>query len=299
VIVTRGSMAAPAALDDDQWRAIRTYAGNMWMTALMTSLVWSRGEYPLVRMLLGDEALARYAAPMTLFAAGIQVVMLVVAGATPYLTELWGQGRYDSVVHLARRITNLQLLLCGIVALTFTFMSSELLRLVFGESYRNSEDLLPVLSLGLLGLALSAPNHLLQLATDARFSRTIATAGIVALFALAIVAIPLFGLKGAALARALTMAGVALVTGWTAIGRWGLRILPLRGTAITMAAVVAGIVLVVGDHSLGLLQRVAGLCAGVFVLAITMRGDLIDVIGVMTLRRARAYRIPGMQTSGG
>src|SRR6185295_9974015 len=123
VIVTRGSIAAAAALGDDQWRAIRTYAGNMWMTALMTSLVWSRGEYPLVRMLLGDEALARYAAPMTLFAAGIQVVMLVVAGATPYLTELWGQGRYDSVVHLARRITNLQLLLCGIVALTFTFMS--------------------------------------------------------------------------------------------------------------------------------------------------------------------------------
>ena len=106
VVVARHSTMSAATLDAGQWRSIRSYAGNMWMTALMTSLVWSRGEYPLVRALLGDEALARYAAPMTLFGAGIAAVMVAVAGATPYLTELWGRGAHDTMAiddHQRRR----------------------------------------------------------------------------------------------------------------------------------------------------------------------------------------------------
>src|SRR5690606_32028530 len=58
------------------WGGIRTYALNIWITALLWALVWSRGEYPIVRTMIGDDGIATYAAAMTLFGGAIQAVML-------------------------------------------------------------------------------------------------------------------------------------------------------------------------------------------------------------------------------
>lgn len=261
-----------------QWGSIRIYAMNMWLTALLTSLVWSRGEYPFVRAVLGDEGLARYAAPMTLFAASVQLVMLGTAGVAPYLTDLWGRGRRESAIALARWLTSLQLLFCCLVALALTLLNGELLGLLFGAAYRHNDHVLPILSVGLIALAVSAPNHLLQLATDGRFNRNFIVVGVLLLFLLAPLLILAIGLPGAALARSTTMLAVALGTGTFAARHLGSRLVSARNLIVVSMAVPGGIAFVTFRPDFELFSRTLLLAGMVLLLVLSQRdakGNLI------------------------
>jgi O-antigen/teichoic acid export membrane protein len=290
--VIRRTRVSPAPPDRAQWHSIHNYASNMWVTALLTSLVWSRGEYPLVRGVLGDEGLARYAAPMALFAGGVQLVMLATAGVAPYLTDLWGRGRREPAVVLAGRIVNLQLLGCGIVALTLTFLDGALLELVFGPAYRDGQRVLPILSLALVGLALSAPNHLVQLATDGRFNRNVIVVGVALLFIFALLLVPTAGIPGAALARASTMIVVALATGTLAIRLFGATLVPVRNFGVVTAVVLGAMVLVMLFPDFNLRGRILFLFGTVLILAVTLRSDDGTFFILTTARRVGLFRTP-------
>ena len=292
VATIRRAADSPAPFHESQWRSVRIYAANMWLTALLASLVWSRGEYPLVRAVLGDDGLALYAAAMTLFAGGVQFVMLSTAGVAPYLTDLWGRGRYESAIAVVRQVINLQLLACGVAALALTFLSGDLLEIVFGPSYRHRVDVLPILSLGLVGLAASAPNHLLELVTDARFNRNLVGAGVGLLFTVALVLVPTVGLQGAAMARTTTMMLLAIVTAVVAIRRFGSGLVSMRNFAVVTAVVMASIVLVTWRTDFDLVQRILLLAATVLTLALSLRGDDGTLIVLNTARGVGVFRTP-------
>jgi len=88
----RLASVTPAPLNAASWRSIRTYSANMWATSLLASLVWSRGELPIVRAELGDAGVAQYAAALTIFGGVMQGTMLAVSAVAPKLTRLWGEG---------------------------------------------------------------------------------------------------------------------------------------------------------------------------------------------------------------
>lgn len=213
--------AAPAVVDAARWRTIRKYAMNIWLTGLIWSLVWSRGEIPVVRAYLGDEGVARYAAALTLFGGAIQAVMLATAGIGQTLTRLWGQGLHAAALELARNVMDLQLLACGFSALLLICFSQEWLHLAFGADYRAQAPILTIMSLGLLAMALSCQNHMLQLATDARFNRNATLLGVGILLASAGGLVFVFGLPGAAWARAGTMLALTAVSVAVVERRWG------------------------------------------------------------------------------
>ena len=260
-------------LHQSQWGSIRIYATNMWLTALLMSLVWSRGEYPFVRAVLGDEGLARYAAPMTLFAGSVQLVMLGTAGVAPYLTDLWGRHRRESAIALARWLMSVQLLFCCLVALALTLLDGELLGLVFGAEYRDNDHILPILSIGLIALAVSAPNHLLQLATDARFNRNVTVVGVLLLSLLALVLIPAVGLPGAALARSTTMLAVALGTGIFATWHLGSRLVSARNLVVVVMAILGAIACVTFRPDFDLFPRLLLLTGMVLLVVLSLRDD--------------------------
>lgn len=287
------------ALDEGEWRSIRRYAANMWVTALLTSLVWSRGEYPLVRGLLGNEGLAHYAAAMTLFGGAAQTVMLGLSGMAPYLTDLWGQGRQQAAVATARRIMDVQLLACGAAALTMTLLGRELLGAAFGHAYDGAHTVLAILSLGLVALALSTPNHLLQLATDARFSRNAAITGVALLFMLVLAFLPIFHLPGVALARATSLLLIAFLTGVTAIAKWGSSGVSIQNVGLVTVTVSAAIALVTWRDDLELLQRAALLAVGLVVLAITVRNDNGRIVVLMGAQRFGLHGAPQVEASRG
>lgn len=200
----------PAYLD---LRAIRRYAANIWITALLWGLVWSRGEYPVVRAVVGDAGLATYAVGTILFGAAVQAVMLWVGAVAPELTRLLGEGSKDRAIEIARRFSDLQLLISAVLAVALATFSRPLVQTVFGANYSDASDVLTILAPGLIGFAVAAQNHLLQMTTNARFNRDASLVGLAMLYGLALFLTPRFGLEGGASARLialLSMMGLSL-----------------------------------------------------------------------------------------
>jgi O-antigen/teichoic acid export membrane protein len=260
----------PAVIDAPRWRGIREYAINMWLTALLWSLVWSRGEMPIVRAYLGDAGVAHYAAALVLFGGAIQGVMLATGGVAPQLTRLWGEGGKAQAVALARRIMDMQLLVCGAAAVMLIGLGPEVMQLAFGAGFRAGSTVLAVLSLGLIGLTVSCQNHLLQIATDGRFSRNATSAGLIALMASATVLVASAGLFGAAVARAGTMLLMAGVSLFFVHRRWGGAAYSLRNVVAVLAIVVACVAVQpqLADLSWVLRAGVALLAAGLLTVAV-------------------------------
>lgn len=271
--VRRLGAGAVVALDSQQRRLIRTYAMNIWLTALLWALVWSRGEFPIVRVFVGDEGVAAYAAALTLFGGAVQAVMLGVSGVAPQLTRLWGEGRTQQALDTARKVMDLQLLTCGVAALVLICFGPELMSLAFGDRYRAGAGALAILGIGLVSMTLSSQNHVLQIATDARFNRNTSLFGLAVLMLLAFAFTPSLAVEGAALARASTMMLLAGVSVFAVRRRWSGAAVSLRSLLATLVVcLAAGLVVYVidGQHPVA---RGAVFLAGLAVLALTLRSD--------------------------
>ncbi|MDD5723441.1 MAG: lipopolysaccharide biosynthesis protein [Syntrophales bacterium] len=245
---TRLAGSADAEAVDLPWSKIRAYAVNMWLTGLLGALVWSRGELPLVRAHLGDEGVAQYTVALTLFFGAMQGVMLWVSGVAPHLTSEWGRGQKTQAVAVARRFSDVQLLVSGCVALLLTCFGPEVLGIIFGAVYRASAPSLAVLILGLITVSASAQNHLLQIDTDGKFNRNTSLAGLFVLYLIASITIPWLGIAGAAIARALTMWGLFLISLIMVWRSWGGTVLSGRNVLVVIGAVsIPALVVAAGE----------------------------------------------------
>jgi O-antigen/teichoic acid export membrane protein len=229
------SRGAVAVLGAEIKRAIYTYSLNIWLTALLWSLVWSRGEIPVIRAMLGDEAVAHYAVALTLYGGAVAGVMLGVSGIAPQITRYWGEGSEKAALALCRRAMDLQLLLAGLGALALIWLAPELMRLAFGERYKGSALLLGVLAMGLPALAVAAHNHLLQIITSARYSRDTTLLGVVLLLVLCWVGVSAVGLSGAAWGRAITLLLLGGLTLYVGAQRWGPSAIGALNAALVFA----------------------------------------------------------------
>jgi len=257
---------------DLPWSKIRTYTVNMWLTGLLWSLVWSRGELPLVRAHLGDEGVAQYAVALTLFFGAMQSVMLWVSGVAPHLTSEWGRGQKTQAIAIARRFSDVQLLVSGCVALLLTCFGPEVLRIFFGAVYRTSAPSLAILILGLITVSASAQNHLLQIDTDGKFNRNTSLAGLFVLYSMASITIPWLGIAGAAIARALTMWGLFLMSLIIVRRSWGDTVLSGRNILVVICAVsVPALVVASGEIHYGIRALIALPCLAALVRLI--RGE--------------------------
>lgn len=258
-------------IEPESWRGIRGYALNMWITGLLWSLVWSRGEMPIVRAYLGDSGVAHYAAAMALFGGAMQGVMLAVSGVAPQLTLLWGSERRDEAIATARSVMDVQLLFCSAGAMALICLGPELVSLVYGNAYRQASAPLAVLAIGLLAMATSCQNYLLQIATDGRFSRNITMLGLIALFGAAFMLTPSYGLIGAAFARSSAMLLLAVIAVAGMARRWGRVAIGWRNVLVTTVAVGASSLAVTWMGNGSLLARFVILCIAVLVLVLSMR----------------------------
>ena len=279
------------------WRGIRGYALNIWITALLWSLVWSRGELPIVKAHLGDAGVAQYAAAMTLFGGAIQGVMLAVSGVAPHLTVLWGSGRRDEAIATARTLMDIQLLVCGAGALVLICIGPEMVTFAFGNAYREASAPLAIFAVGLLALGLSSQNHLLQVATDARFSRNTTMLGLAVLFGVAFILTPQFGLSGAASARAGTLLLLASISLIAVSRRWGRQAITYLNVEVVGAVIGVCAILVTVFSNSALLMRCALLVIAQALLACFMRNSQGQLL-ILVVPRYLSHRYrKGGQTS--
>ncbi len=192
--------------------SIIRYCANVWVTALLWSLVWSRGEVPLVRHYLGDAQLASYSVALSLVGGAIAGVMLGLGGIAPQVTRFLGDGLEDKAVGLCRMVGDWQLMLSGSAAAVIIWLSPEILSLAFGPGYASAAPALGLLAAGLPALSFSMHNHLLQIQTGARFNRNTTLLGLAVLSMAAVLLIPRFGIEGAALARVMALWLLAMVS---------------------------------------------------------------------------------------
>lgn len=269
--VTRSlAKGATAKVDPARWRSVRTYAFNIWVTALLWSLVWSRGEIPIVRGFLGDAGVAHYAAALTLLGGAVQGVMLAVSGVAPQLTRLWGEGRRIEAVTTARDMMDVQLLLCAGGALVLTCLGPELLTLAFGAAYRDAANSLALFGFALLSMAVSCQNYMLQIATDARYNRNVTLLGLVVLFGLSLLMIPRYGLIGAAFARSATLFVLAAITVFMVVRSWG-RSSVTTANLLVVTVVMATTVVAVVLSAAGLSWRLLLLACALGIVAAALR----------------------------
>jgi O-antigen/teichoic acid export membrane protein len=268
------SLTGPADVETVHlpWSRIRGYATNIWLTGLLGALVWSRGELPLVRSHLGDGGVAQYTVALTLYFGAMQAIMLWVSGVAPHLTSAWGRDQGKQAIADARRLSDVQLLMSGSAAVLLICFGTDMLGLAFGASYRASGAYLAILAPGLITLSASAQSHLLQIDTDAKFNRNASLLGLIVLYSLASSTIPWLGVAGAAIARALTMWAMFLMTLIVVRRSWERAALSGRNTVFAIcAAGVAGVLVAGSDTHYLLRALIALLCVGV--LALLIRGE--------------------------
>lgn len=267
----RSRAAGAAGGEAIDWPSIRSYALNMWLISLLWSLVWSRGELPIVKYYTGEAGVAQYSAVQTLFGGAMQGVMLGLSAAAPQLTTLWGNDRKDEALGLARKLMNIQLVICAGVALILILFGRELLRGVFGPGYEGQAASLAIISAGLISMVVANQNHILQIETNGVYTRNSALLGVLLLFGVSVAAISHLGVPGAAMARGSVMLLLSLLTVIIFSARWGARHVSIMN-CILVAAVVGLAVVAVGVWEGSLLVRVGLFCGALAVLAIGLRG---------------------------
>src|SRR2546430_4286958 len=244
-------------IDPSLWRVVKFYAANMWISALITSLVWSRGEFPLIKSALGDLAVAQYTVAITIYGAAIQGVMLGLGGVGAHLASLWGQGRKEEAVSLSRSVMDLQLTVIGPAALVLLVFGDQLVEFLFSASYAAAAPSLHVLTLGLLSLSVATQSQLLQIETDARFNRNSLFVGVALLYSLVAALIYDWGILGAAVARSGAMIFIAMATLIWSVKVFGSRSVSFANIAAVACVLIAVFAIQIRVGSLSLMERVA------------------------------------------
>jgi O-antigen/teichoic acid export membrane protein len=260
------------SIERGEWSQIRHYAANTWLISIIGALLWSRGELPIVKFFMGDAGIASYAAALTLFAGAIQGVTLGVGAVTPQLTRLWGSGQKSEALRTARKVMDIQLLVCGVAATLLSCFGTELLVVAFGAKFEAQARVLAILATGLVSMALVNQSHLLQIVTDGSFSRNQSFCGLILLMALAFGMIPAWGLEGAVFSRVITMAGLALASAFAAHRRWGPSAISFANL-FRVGLIVSCCAMVVAVFPLSPYERGGLMCLSLVILILSVRDE--------------------------
>lgn len=207
-----GSMSRNEPLAEAHSKLIRPYATNAWLTSIVASLVWSRGEISLVKGHLGETAVGYYSVGLTLSGIVNQGIGLLTGALWPQIARAWDNGDRDELLRFSSLVTNLLMLIAGLSAGFVICFATHIIVLLFGEEFLQSSKLVVILALGVVGLSCGCAHLVIQAATNGKFARDVNVAGGVALFGAAFVLIPRFGIEGAAAARSAIQIGVGVLT---------------------------------------------------------------------------------------
>ena len=269
------------------WRSVARYAINVWLSGLIASLVWSRGEVPTVKLLLGDAAVAHYTAALVIFGAAVQGMMLGASSVATHLTQLWGEGKRGEAITLSRLVMDLQLLACSFGSLFMIFYGRLVISLVFTAEYEPAVLPLSIFCIGLVSFAVSSQSQLLQLETNATFNRNSLILGAVTLYVLALALIPVLGLVGAAVARAAAMTFLSLATIRFTVKMWGRRSVSVGNLAATFALITVAALIDMGAPKATVIERTIGFSVCITLATIAIRNEVGKIVLLTLAGRIR------------
>jgi O-antigen/teichoic acid export membrane protein len=181
--------------------AIRPYGLNMWLTALISGLVWSRAELTVIRGSLSAADVAVYGCAITLSSLATTGMALLTGALGPRLAALWAGQEVQTMARISREITDWLLLASTLGIAVIIAFPVEIIGLAFGPGYGAAGVPLVFLALGAFGLTSGCVATLAQYQSNGRFSRDVNLLGASLLFAAAAILVKIEGVTGVALGR--------------------------------------------------------------------------------------------------
>ena len=274
-------------------KEIINYALNVWISALLWNLVWSRGEVLAIKHFLNDKAVAQYSVALTLYGGGVSILMLLVGGIAPQITKYIGERDVNEAVRLCRFAMDIQLMACGIGGLIFVWLSNEIVQFTYGNNYSESTDILNLLSIGLPAFALASHNHFIQVITNAKFTRNATVFGVFFLGFSAVVFIAEFGAVGGAASRSITILLLALISMY-----YFVRLTRMEYRLFVNFFVVEFLLLLSYffnlQNKLNLDIRIVLLCILIFLIFFILKNEKDERLSIMLMREIN-YRIGSLR----
>lgn len=182
-------------------RTLATYAFNLWITGLIGGLVWSRGEFGVLRMQVDNSQIAIYSAALTLCGLINQGVGLLTGALTPHLVRRWNSGRTEEVSEVLRVITQATIICAAGAAIVIICFGRTLLPLAFGSKYLAAYPIACLLAAAGIAICASPAYAILQIETNAGFGFVLNIVNLLTLIVLGVILTPMMGVLGAAIGR--------------------------------------------------------------------------------------------------
>jgi O-antigen/teichoic acid export membrane protein len=241
---------------------VRRYALYAWAGALSGTFVWSRAELFFLQQSSGSAAVGLLTVAVTLANLASQGPMLLTAGLLPYFAANFGKGATGEMKAAYAAATRVLAFIVLPVCFGLAGVLPTALPLVYGAAFA---DAIPAATMLVLAAGIGAAASVsttLVMAMD-RSDFVFASGFISAILAVAagLVVIPVFGLMGAAWARAvIQLAAVAMGAGFV-VWRLGFP-LPIADLArLLLAAAICGLtaraVLALSHDALALIPAIA------------------------------------------
>ncbi len=268
-------------------RALIIYAGSLWLTSLIGNLVWSRGEFMILRFQVGAADIALYAAALTLAGAITQAANLLTGAITPHMARHWTSDSQTEMRAVLNGVTQATMICTATLAIGLIALGDSLIGPLFGHVYAAAYPVLCILAVAAVSIAGGSCGVALQIATDGKFVLKSNIVGLIVLFAVSAALAPFFGIAGIAVGRAVSQASVGVMSFYSvrsiaylraASGRY------LRAYGFALAGVAAfyGLVQFIGAWPLRLAAAAA------FTAAIAFGISLLIGIPLRALRRLGA-----------
>lgn len=184
-------------------RSMLVYSANTWITTVLTSLVWSRGEFAILRWRVSSHDLAIYSAALSLNGAIAQGAGLLTGALTPHLASDVGAADNARITAMLESVTQTTMMFTSGVAIGLIALGSTFIPLLLGSAYRESYDALCIVAISGMTMSLGCAYIILQITMHGRFGRNVNILSLVVLLAVSFAATPFMGMLGAALGRLL------------------------------------------------------------------------------------------------
>lgn len=265
----------PVAADDDGraefWSHARPRAASDILHGALERL-----DVILVGALAGSAAAGSYAAANRLVLAGQLVLMAIAQAVAPPVATHLASGRTADAEVVVQRVTGWSVLLLW-PALAVLVAGAPGIMTVFGDDFADTAVVVGVLGVGLALVAAMGPGDAVLLMTgDSRGSMHNHVAALGSMLVVALVAIPLWGAVGAALAwvaSRMTLRGLSV---WRIRRATGIRSV---GWSVALAAGLT----VVAYGPIAVACHIAGLPGLVTLVLVGLLGSAAYLVGVWGL----------------
>ncbi len=202
----------------------------LFLIAIMNLIITS-SDITLLGILTDADSVGVYGVAKRIATIMSFILVAINSIMAPKLAESYALGKRDALAALARHSAVIATLAAIPLFLIFAVFSNWLLGL-FGPSFLRGGPILIVLALGqVVNLSTGSVGYLLMMTGREQIMRNIVIAGALMSIALDLILIPRFGILGAAIANAVTVAGINLGSVLAAYRQLHIWALPLPSRA--------------------------------------------------------------------